>query len=145
HPTSSWLTASLGEAVDSAGDDLRRVWSGEPGRVPLLWGMCRALGDWRGRAAGGTQGRDGPVLRPGGLHRLIGVGGSGGREHDARLLLHDGALTDRELLRGGAEVHRGCGGGRVRGAGGARGRPGASRASGPSDRGDGGGAGGGGW
>ena len=39
-----------GEAVDSAGDDLHRVWPGEPGRLPLLRGLRRRVDDRPGAA-----------------------------------------------------------------------------------------------
>ena len=74
------------KAVDSAGDHLRAVRHQFRGREVLprvrrrRWG-CRAAG------GGGAQGRHGPVLRPGRVHRAVGVGGSRGREHDARRLL----------------------------------------------------------
>ena len=85
-----------GEAVDSAGDDLRCVWSREPGGEQVLRGCGYAA---RRRHQVGQREERKVVTALFcdlvGLHGLVGVGGSGGREHDADCLLGDGASADR--------------------------------------------------
>jgi hypothetical protein len=53
--------------VDSAGDRLPRVWSGEPGRLPHVWDVRSVAGRADARGDGGAQGGDRAVLRLGGV------------------------------------------------------------------------------
>ena len=82
----------------------------------------------------GTQGRHRALLRPGRVHRHLGVGRPRGRGQDARRLLRDGPRPDRGPRRRGGEVHRGCRRRGLRGPRRPRGRPRARGACGPSDR-----------